>query len=362
MAVLVTQESLREGLAGASGPGDQPGPGWGGDRSGKRGESGSPDEAGGSGLCDLHVGLDGEAEGRRDPASGAVANFLQSMKREPGLGAEDVLLAVTTLSFDIAGLELYLAAWRSEGGWSSPAGRSSPTGSGWRGCWSSRGATVMQATPASWKLLRAGGWKGDGRLKMLCGGEALPLELAKELAGAGGELWNMYGPTETTIWSTVARIEGRRGTHLHRETDRQYAGLYPGRAGQPVPIGVPGELHIGGEGLARGYLNRPELTAEKFVPDPFAGRAGVADVPDGGPGAVAGGRDDRVPGTAGSAGEDPRLPDRAGGDRGRAAGAGGGEGRGGRGARGPRGGEAAGRLRDRGGGDGPRTWTGCAGR
>ncbi|WP_157201497.1 non-ribosomal peptide synthetase, partial [Massilia sp. Root418] len=131
-------------------------------------------------------------------------------------------------------------------------------------------ATIVQATPSGWRMLLASGWE-PGRIKGMCGGEALQPDLAAALQQAGVELWNMYGPTETTIWSSVRRLEAGEialggpiaGTQLY-VLDATL---------QAVPQGVAGELYIGGVGLARGYLNRPALSAERFVADPF-GAAG----------------------------------------------------------------------------------------
>jgi aminoglycoside N3'-acetyltransferase/acyl carrier protein len=131
------------------------------------------------------------------------------------------------------------------------------------------GATVMQATPASWRLLLAAGWQGDDHLKILCGGEALPRDLATQLLQRGHSLWNMYGPTETTIWSTVNQINDKEGPVLIGFPIANTQVYILDQHLQPVPVGIPGELHIGGDGLARGYLNRPELTAERFIPNPF---------------------------------------------------------------------------------------------
>jgi acyl-coenzyme A synthetase/AMP-(fatty) acid ligase len=131
------------------------------------------------------------------------------------------------------------------------------------------GATVMQATPATWRLLLEAGWTTTPRLKILCGGEALPRDLADELV-IRGEVWNMYGPTETTIWSATSRVEpGDEPVTLGPPIcNTQFYVL--DKNSQVLPIGVAGELYIGGDGVARGYYNKPELTAERFAPDPFS--------------------------------------------------------------------------------------------
>jgi amino acid adenylation domain-containing protein len=209
----------------------------------------------------------------------ALVNFLCSMREVPGLGADDVLLAVTTLSFDIAGLELYLpliVGARLE----LLTGAVAADGSRLLAAIERSGATVMQATPATWRLLLAAGWQGTPGLKVLCGGEALSGELASQLLGRCASLWNMYGPTETTIWSTVHKVEvPETVVPIGRPIANTRVYVLDARR-QPVPIGTAGELYIGGDGLARGYLNRPELTAERFVPHPFADEARA---PTGGP-------------------------------------------------------------------------------
>ncbi|MHB9858115.1 amino acid adenylation domain-containing protein [Streptomyces sp. YIM S03343] len=196
----------------------------------------------------------------------ALANFLRSMGERPGIGPDDTLVAVTTLCFDISMLELLLPL--TTGARVILADRETASdGRRLRAVLSESGATLMQATPSTWRLLLDAGWSPRPGFRMLCGGEALPADLARRLSRDGGELWNMYGPTETTIWSAVARIvegtvflgEPIANTELHVLDAR----------GALVPPGVPGELHIGGSGLARGYLGRPELTAERFVPHPF---------------------------------------------------------------------------------------------
>ncbi|BAZ25556.1 amino acid adenylation domain-containing protein [Kalymmatonema gypsitolerans NIES-4073] len=220
-------------------------------------------------------GSTGKPKGVQIP-HGAVVNFLTSMQRQPGLTQADVVLAVTTISFDIATLELYLpliTGARIDLVTREVAsdGRllSEQIAAG--------GATVMQATPATWRMLLAAGWSGVPGLKILCGGEALPSDLAQQLLATGAAIWNMYGPTETTVWSTVFEVPATQLSQTSIPIGRPIANtqiyLLDSHL-QPVPIGVPGELHIGGDGLARGYLNRPELTAEKFIRNPFSQEKG----------------------------------------------------------------------------------------
>ena len=198
----------------------------------------------------------------------SLINFLTAMVQRPGLTAPDVLLSVTSLSFDIAGLELFLPLLN--GACVVVASREEVADGGLlRARLAASGATVMQATPATWSLLLEAGWPGDKGLQVLCGGEALGAKLARELAPRSRELWNLYGPTETTIWSSLSKVNGTSPVTLGVPVaNTQFYVL--DRLLQPVPIGVVGELYIAGEGLARGYLERPELTAEKFVANPFS--------------------------------------------------------------------------------------------
>ncbi len=199
----------------------------------------------------------------------AVVNFLCSMAREPGLTADDVLVAVTTLSFDIAVLELQLPL--TVGAKVVIATREDAVdGAQLKALIDHHRATVMQATPSTWRLLLAAGWEGGAHFKVLVGGEAVPRELANELTRRAGSAWNMYGPTETTVWSTCWRLPHpvtrvQIGTPIANTTS-----WVLDAALTPVPIGVPGELHLGGDGVTLGYLHRPELTAERFIADPFA--------------------------------------------------------------------------------------------
>jgi amino acid adenylation domain-containing protein len=199
---------------------------------------------------------------------GALVNLLASMLREPGLTSEDTLVAITTLSFDIAGLEIFgpLVC----GATVVVASREQVLDPELlAGLLEESAATVMQATPSTWRMLVESGWMGRADLRMWCGGEALRPDLAESLLARGRELWNLYGPTETTIWSAAHRVKsGENPILIGRPigNTRMYI-LDP--EGQPVPVGVPGELYIAGAGVARGYWRRPELTETRFLPDPF---------------------------------------------------------------------------------------------
>lgn len=227
-----------------------------------------PSRAGGDDLAYVLYtsGSTGRPKGVQIPHS-AFTNFLLSMRERPGLTAADTLLAVTTISFDIAGLELFLPLIC--GATVVIAGRDRADGERLAEALSSHGATVMQATPATWRLLIDSGWKGTPGLKALCGGEMLPRDLAGDLLSRVRELWNMYGPTETTVWSSACRVEpGEEPIPIGAPIANTTLYVLDDRL-QPVPPGVTGELFIGGSGVARGYLNRSELTNARFLSDPF---------------------------------------------------------------------------------------------
>ncbi|MFF5211828.1 amino acid adenylation domain-containing protein [Streptosporangium sp. NPDC000396] len=198
----------------------------------------------------------------------ALTNFLAAMAREPGLAAGDTLLAVTTPSFDIAGLELWLPL--TVGACVVIASRETTMdGSALARRIAETDTTCLQATPVTWRLLLDAGWPGDPGLTALCGGEPLPVELAAALAGKVKALWNLYGPTEATIWATAKRIEPGRGEITIGRPIANLKAYVLDERRHPVPAGVAGELYLGGAGLALGYHDRPELTAERFVT--FAG-------------------------------------------------------------------------------------------
>ena len=205
---------------------------------------------------------------------GAVVNLLTAMQKSPGLNTVDRILGVTTLSFDIAAVELYLPL--TVGGSVELVSRTEASdGRCLKAKLSSGRITMMQATPATWRMLVEAGWEGKQKIKIVSGGEALPRELANELQRRASSVWNMYGPTETTIYSTIEELRETEGPVLLGEPIANTQLYVLDEAQQLVPIGVAGELYIGGEGLARGYHGRVELTAERFVPNSYAHEAGA---------------------------------------------------------------------------------------
>jgi amino acid adenylation domain-containing protein len=199
---------------------------------------------------------------------GALANFLGSMAVEAGIGDDDALVAVTSPAFDIAGLELFLPP--AVGARLVVAERAETSDGALLASLLARsGATVLQATPATWRLLLAAGWPGDPALSALCGGEALTPALAADLAPRCRRLWNLYGPTETTIWSTAGVVAAVDAVDVGRPIARTSVSLLDA-ASRAVPPGVAGEVWIGGQGVARGYRGRPGLTADRFRPDPLS--------------------------------------------------------------------------------------------
>ncbi|MEU2539298.1 amino acid adenylation domain-containing protein [Streptomyces iakyrus] len=200
----------------------------------------------------------------------AISSFLKSVAERPGLSRDDRVLALTPLSFDISTLELFLPL--TLGATVVMAPRAANTDPELLAATlEEAGVTVVQATPTTWRMLVASGWRAGRGKVLLSGGEPLDPQLARDLLDTGGTLWNLYGPTEATVWATAGRIDtaddrvtvgtALSNTRLHVVDEH----------GNEVAAGVTGELWIGGEAVARGYLNRPALTAERFVPDPFGG-------------------------------------------------------------------------------------------
>lgn len=202
-----------------------------------------------------------------------LINFLLSMQKTPGIKDTDRLLAITTISFDIAGLELYLPLITGAEVVIADID-TIRDGRLLLSVMEEKNISMMQATPSTWQMVIDSGWQKRYALKVLSGGEALSKELADKLLALSSTLWNMYGPTETTIWSTVKEVlSGDKAITIGRPIDNTPVYIMD-EHGKSLPAGMTGELYIGGYGVAEGYLNRPELTAEKFVADLYANTPG----------------------------------------------------------------------------------------
>ncbi|HEX4606136.1 MAG TPA: amino acid adenylation domain-containing protein, partial [Candidatus Angelobacter sp.] len=197
-----------------------------------------------------------------------VTNVVHSFQELLHFGTDDVLVATTTLSFDIHVLELFtpiqagsklVIATDVEA--QDPAALIALL--------ETSGATLFQATPVRYRMLLDAGWKGMAKLRLLCGGEKMSRELADQLLARCATLWNVYGPTETTVWSSAARIEADGQPITVGKPIANTTFYVLGANMKPMPVGAPGELFIGGDGVARGYLKRPQLTQERFVANPF---------------------------------------------------------------------------------------------
>jgi amino acid adenylation domain-containing protein len=200
---------------------------------------------------------------------GALAATLAALGRLTDIRPADCFLAVTSLTFDIAAVEILLPLLVGARVVLADRDTAQDGGRLVRALVAS-GATLLQGTPATWRMLLDAGYELPAGLKILCGGEALPADLAVSLARLGGPAWNLYGPTEATIWATAARLAAGAGSvPIGRPLETTYARVL-GADLQPVPAGDAGELFLGGEAVARGYLGLPGLTAERFLPDPAA--------------------------------------------------------------------------------------------
>lgn len=196
-----------------------------------------------------------------------LINFLWSMRVAPGMSPDDVLLAVSTISFDIAGLELFLplvigatvllvdVSVTRDGRFLLEQIKS-------------ENVSMVQATPSTWRMLLDTGWDEPLPLKALTGGEALSNDLAEKLSVRCAEVWNVYGPTETTVWSTLKKIVKGETITVGRPVHNTQVYILDEFL-KPVSVGAVGEIFIAGDGVARGYMNRPELTVERFLKNPF---------------------------------------------------------------------------------------------
>ncbi|MDJ0840406.1 MAG: non-ribosomal peptide synthase/polyketide synthase, partial [Acidobacteriota bacterium] len=205
-------------------------------------------------------------------AHNALINTISGMVRRPGIRRDDRLLAVITLAFDMAAFEIYLPLLHGATLVVAPQ-ETVMDGVLLGHAIADYGITIMQATPATWQMLFASGWAGNPNLRAVTGGEALSVDLAGKMLAACGEVWDQYGPTEAAIYATRCRVKVDVDLTIGRPIANVRAHVLD-RLGNPSPIGVPGELWLGGAGLARGYFGRPDLTAAVFRPDPFGPHAG----------------------------------------------------------------------------------------
>ncbi|TDV48686.1 non-ribosomal peptide synthetase [Actinophytocola oryzae] len=210
-------------------------------------------------------GTTGTPKGVRVPHT-ALANLLLAMRDLTGTTSADTLLAVTTTAFDIAALEIFLPLVTGARLVVAPE-ETVADGVRLAAMLTERAATVMQATPTTWRMVVESGWRADGRFVALCGGEAMPPDLAGALADRASDCWNLYGPTETTIWSTAYRVRGHEAVVPIGRPLRGTVLRVLDAAGRPVAVGLPGELHVGGVGLALGYTSESS-TRERFVASP----------------------------------------------------------------------------------------------
>lgn len=194
----------------------------------------------------------------------AVNNFICSLSQYPGINRHERLLSLTTLSFDISVLEIFLPLYAGASVVIADQ-QSVLDGNRLAAMMEQFEVTFMQATPATWFMLMEAGWQGNKRLKALCGGEAMPRELANKLVSLCGSVWNMYGPTETTVWSTLAQLSvGEGAVPIGKPLDNTEILILDEHL-RPVQPGETGEIYIGGAGVARGYRGKPELTRERFI-------------------------------------------------------------------------------------------------
>ena len=202
---------------------------------------------------------------------GAVMNLLTSIACDVGISSDDIFLSTTRISFDISALEIFLPLIKGarlalvSRELAQDATRLSAE-------INQLNPSLMQATPSGWKSLLDGGWEGADGLRALCGGEALSEDLARRLSERVGAVWNLYGPTETTIWSTRARLN-QGPVSLGRPVFNTSVCVVD-RCLHPSAAKITGEICIGGSGVSRGYLGAPDLTAERYIPDPFSGQPG----------------------------------------------------------------------------------------
>ena len=194
----------------------------------------------------------------------AVTNFLTSLTRSPGIMPDDIVLALTTLSFDISVLEVFGPMF--VGATIAIVDRNTAKDGGLLiDAIERHEVSVVQATPSTWRFLLEAGWQGGEKFRCYSGGEPLPRDIIQPLLDRCSQLWNLYGPTETTVWSTICQITDAKAPILIGHAIDNTTLYIVGENNELVGTGEEGELLIGGDGVTLGYLNRPELTAEKFI-------------------------------------------------------------------------------------------------
>ncbi|MCP3922151.1 MAG: amino acid adenylation domain-containing protein, partial [Desulfobacterales bacterium] len=197
---------------------------------------------------------------------GGLSNFLNSMAKKPGFMRHDHMLALTTICFDISALEIYLPLITG-GIVNIVPSEVSRDGIKLKKMLENSKATIIQATPSTYQMLLAADWKQKNPIKILCGGEPLTAKLARELLKNSSDVWNMYGPTETTIWSSICKVSSHENISIGMPIDNTQLYILDSNL-KTLPNGESGELYIGGDGLARGYLNKHDLTKDRFIKNP----------------------------------------------------------------------------------------------
>lgn len=203
----------------------------------------------------------------------AVMNLLESFAQALEVAPGDTMLAIAPITFDIATLEIFLPLIRGARVAIAPE-HTAADGANLRARLTDDRVTLLQATPATWRLLVDAGWQASPGIRIISGAEPLPAELARQLIATAGHVWNCYGPTETTIYSTFERISSENDPITIGRPMANTSIYVLDRNQRPVPVGVQGEIYLAGDGLARGYLGQPGLTAAAFRPDPFNPRPG----------------------------------------------------------------------------------------
>lgn len=198
----------------------------------------------------------------------SLLNFLISIQNEPRVNSDDIFFSVTTYSFDISILEFFVPLISGATLFIGDSKLLSDPKQIIQTLEEVK-PTLIQATPSFYQMLFNANWQGDKRIKVLCGGDLLSESLAKKLIDCSSELWNMYGPTETTIWSSLKKIEKpSEASNIGKPINNTQFYILDSFLNM-TPIGTPGDIYIAGDGLAKGYYRNVKLTKEKFIPNPF---------------------------------------------------------------------------------------------